>query len=259
MNVNGHMVTKWVLPDSEQDESSRIPGPVAKVSTPAATIRVAKRLKSIIKYQHMTVPSEIKFEDIEESLLGLPLETVKFIDEVSEASETDYYLDCLMISALYYGETSRIDDIVHVYTEIDPELGGDITQYSDWGATGFDGETIIRGVLSGLETNPVPGMTYKCDEVEPLRLREDGSSSKALAVYNVIDFLEAEFSQEQTVKYSGGGSAWIGDEKLAALVVENHDRNDEVMNIMRERETADPEIISMILGAEHKALQNGVL
>jgi hypothetical protein len=259
MNAKGHMVTKWVKDDAGTPSSLLVLGNDSGQKAKATLSRVSKRLENLIASQIMTVPSEIEFKDIAAKLSGLSASTLEMISDVQTASEDDHYLDCIIISALHYGKSEYLDDLVHVYTEIDPEIGGDITQYSEWDANGFSGHSLIRFALVGAEERPVSGLEYSVSSEVPLRLREDDTSSKLLAVYSVMNLLEEEFTTDQEVQYGGGGGAWLRDPEFAAYVVEHHEDIGSIIDIMRERETFDLDTIKAVMSASSPALREGAL
>lgn len=259
MNAKGHMVTKWVKDDASAPSSLPAVGIVSEKQAWVALARVSKRLENLVKFQMMTVPSEIEFKDIAAKLSSVDASTLKMISDVQTASEDDYYLDCMIVSALHHGKSEYLDDMVHMYTEIDPEVGGDITAYGEWNNNGFNGHSLIEFALVGAEKRPVPGLEYSASSGVPLRLREDDASSKMLALYSVMNLLDEEFTANEEVQYGGEGGSWIRNPELAAYVVEHHEDIGSVIGIMRERDTFELDAIKAVMSAPTPALREGML
>lgn len=255
-DINGHLVTRWVRPEEDSSPTSAIPGP--SVSSTAAGHRIGRRLRESVQKQYIAIPSTVNYNDIERTLLSLPAATVDLIEDTMNESEDEMYTSAVLISALHNNLSSKvIDDIFHIYSSLNAEEHDNLSLFSSWDNEKFDGAEIIRLFLAGFERTPVPGFDYDYAGRKPLRMQGD-YASKALAVFNVSGILEEEFTGSH-VKSEPGKASWLTDVELVALIVKHHDRVYEIIDIMRERETTDPEAIAVVLDNEQHALKDGAL
>lgn len=251
---NGIARTRWVKPHGE----------TGKVTTPAPVLPpVGSVYKDLIRHvihemdNEDSIPERIDPKLIKKRLMRLPRHTLEYISSMRDPWLSNPYLDRILVSTLH-NETSPviIDDLAYIYLN----MKHDITHCSGWTLRGFEGEIILTDVLRGIHSAQPDGLDYDFTSDVPLRLRNDDRGSKVIAIINVVNLLLDEFPDEGIVVHNEDTLAdTITDEALAQLVVDKHESNEELMELMVERQTVDPLVLSSVLRADANAMRDGFL
>lgn len=251
---NGVTRTRWVKPTEDSHKPS-IPSP----SMPP----VSKAYKDLIRQVMSELSQDEKVSEridpslIKKRLMRLPRHTLEYISSTRDPWISNPYLDKILISALHNEiPPVVVDDLAYLYLS----MAYDISSYATWSLRGFEGEMIITDALRGIHAASLDGVDYDFKGDTPLRLRDDDRGSKTLAILNVMNLLLDEFPDEALVHHDDKDfTDIITDRELAKLVVDKHDRNEELVEIMETRRTVDPVLISSIMDAEANAMRGGFL
>jgi hypothetical protein len=204
-----------------------------------------------------STPEAIDAKAIRKRLMKLPRHTLEYISSKRDPWLSNPYLDKIIVSTLH-NEVSPvvIDDLAYLYLNMSYDISG----YATWSLRGFEGEMIICDALRGVHASKLEGVDYDFQSDTPLRLRNDDQGSKILAILNVTNLLLDEFSDNALVQHNEKDfTDIITDRALAQLVVDKHDRNEELVQLMNTRKTADPAVLAAIMDADANAMRDGFL
>lgn len=207
----------------------------------------------------LEVPEEITPLFTRNDLRGLPSHTLMYLNSLAAATP-DSYLMCIIISALHENApASVIDDLAYLYSNMNrnhfsPEV------YAAWDNNkGFEGFTILGTTLRGCAVSTLDGMDYQYGSHRPMRLQEDGTGPKVVALFNTINALVQKGPSKAVTMDAKNEAEYLADTRLAQLVIDRHEHNAELIEVMEIRDTVDPDIIGMVLDADAPALGSGVL
>lgn len=260
---HGRIVARWVKPSTGLSARS-VPAPSTQ---PAAKYDdLVGRVIGVITSRSSSVPESIDPHKIEKLLLRLPRHTLDYLAEKPEYYLANECLDKIVISALHKGSPpSVIDDVAFIYNNRNTENATnnhhmDLTEYESWGQRGFEGHLIIEDVLRGCASSKLVRFEYKYGSKTPLRLRADDLGRKVIAVFNTVYAIDDIFDHNDYVRFDEDNYAdMLTDPRLAQLVVDHPERNDDILYAISARKSADPELIADIMKSDARALSEGVL
>jgi hypothetical protein len=251
---NGVTRTRWVKPTGDSQKPN-LPVP----SLPPVGKEYRHLIRQVMSQlsQDEKTPEHMDPKVIKNRLMRLPRHTLDYISSTRDQWMSNPYLDRILISTLH-NEVSPvvIDDIAYLYLNMSYDISG----YESWSLRGFEGEMIISDALRGIHAAQLDGVDYDFRSDTPLRLRDDDMGSKVLAILNVMNVLLDEFSDEARVQHDDKEfTDIITDRVLAQLVVDKHNRNEELVELMDARKTADPMVLTSIMDADANAMRDGFL
>jgi hypothetical protein len=243
-----------------QQSTQGFPAPVAEASPSAAYPMIFEEFRRVMETFEFGVPESIRWPAIKEGLADLPRHTLSYLNSVIKNTVDNDYLVRTVISAICTGvPASTIDDCAYLYANVDREYYSYAT-YAGWDRNnGFEGLTMATSTLRGCDLTKIDGLDYTYGFVRPMRLQDNDTDSKVLALFNTINALST-LEQEDATKYNLNESAeYLADPALAQLVVDYHARNAELIRIIETRKTLDAGTLRVILENDSMALSSGVL
>jgi hypothetical protein len=221
---------------------------------------IFEEVRRVMETFELEVPESIRWSDIKEGLADLPRHTLSYLNSIIENAVDNDYLLRTVISGIRTGvPASAIDDCAYLYANVDREYYSFAT-YAGWDKNhGFEGLTMATSTLRGCGLKSIDGLDYAYGASIPMRLQDNDTGPKVLALFNTINALST-LEQEDATKYNlDEGAEYLADPELAQLVVEYHARNAELIRIIEARETLDAGTLRLILEHDAMALSSGVL
>ena len=256
---NGKTVTRWVKP-AAQRSTPDIPAPAVQDSPRSSYPRVFTEFRRVIDTPDLAAPEYIDRLMIEEGLQNLPRHTLSYLDSIIQHGNDTDYLTRTVISAIHEGTpASAIDDCAYLYANFNRNYF-DCGTYAGWHkGTGFEGLTIATSTLRGCSLQNIDGLDYAYESIRPMRLQDNDTGSKVLAVFNTLNAM-AKLEHENATTYDVHERAeHLADPALTQLVVEHHSRNAELLQTIAERGTLDPDALRLIINHSQSSLSSGVL
>lgn len=257
---NGKTVTRWVKPSMQQGAKD-FPAPVAEVSPLVAYPMVFKEFRQVMEDSELGVPEDIDWFAIKEGLADLPRNTLSYLNSIIENTGDNDYLVRTVISAIHknFIPASAIDDCAYLYANVDREYYNFDT-YAGWdGHGGFEGLTMVDLTLRGCGIASIEGLDYNYYPDLPMRLQDNDTASKVLAVFNTINAMSKLDHEDASTYDPKDDVEYLTDPALAQLVVDYHARNTELLRIIEVRKTLDTNTLRVILENDVQALSSGVL
>lgn len=251
---NGVTSNRWVRPEASTP-TKPLPAPMPVSGRSADTVYAGRILQ---KCSRMEDASEIDPETIWSRLLRLPVHTLDYLNEEPNHYLANDYIDRIIISALHHEVPHpAVDDIAYIYKNMTP----DISEYESWSMRGFEGMLIISDVLLGYSKSGLNGLDYDFNSATatPMRLRDDDTGSKMLALFEAINaYIEHAENDTMLNINPVSGTDTLSDPALAQLIVDEHERSEEICQMIAERHLDDPAMMSAILGTT-APLREGML
>jgi hypothetical protein len=249
---NGITSKRWVREEAVKSAKTlAVPMPSSVRS--ADTVYAGRILR---KCSNLEGSIGIEPELIWSRLLKLPSHTLDYLNDEPEHYLATDYLDRIIISALHHElPHPAVDDIAYIYQNMTPDIG----EYESWSMRGFEGMLVISDVLRGYSNSGIKGLDYDFNGSTPMRLRDDDTGSKMLALFEAINaYIEHAENDTMLNIDPTTGTDTLSDAKLAQLIVDEHERSAEICQMIAERQSDDPELIATILGTT-APLREGML
>lgn len=265
VNKNGVLTTVHKRPVKEQQlPDLSLPRLHELKIQQSAAEQVMGKLTLVFGNWHIPVPKYVSRESVETYLFSLPKKTQKLLLECLEKHEKDnaLFMGNSVISLLEKKRSPEvISDVLYVYNNTNDMMLTTIN--SDWNKNdGFDGDlnVIITLEWLGRHYGALTGYEYD-DNSKELRDYDEKTRQQVVALFDMTNYLaeSGDFPLAMTLVTTPQGELFLRDSRLAQLVVDHADRYSDMMDIIEERKTLDPEIIGFMLTNGSSAVRSGVL
>lgn len=256
---NGKTVIRWVKPSAKQ---SSIGFPSPSVPATVSFPKLYDEARRVMTGSIFTIPDEIDSASVQLGLRRLPTETAGYLESLIGNCHSDNYLMALTISALHNSlPASVVDDVAYLYAHMDTNHF-DPDTYSGWTKReGIESLHILTSALRGCSLSQAEGFHYEYGAKVPMRLHDDDTASKVVAVFNTMGALsDATFTKGEALKFDLEADAeWFTDHEFAQFIVDNHEKNGPLLTMIQERETIDLEVLRLFIESEAPSLSSGLL
>jgi hypothetical protein len=224
---------------------------------------IIRRLNRVFGNWLISLPAEINRNDVYYRLESLPEETRQRILKSFMLHQGDSHFESMVVSMLHKERSpAMIEDCLYVYDNLaDMEMA---TLDSDWHDYGYDVE---YGIVSKMEwvlryNGRLDGYSFREeDALLPLREHDEKTRAQVVALIDFTNFLAetGEFLITDELMMPDRETLLIRNTQLAQLLVDKASRYDEIMSLIKERKTLDPDLLRSVLDNSAQQMNSGVL